>query len=141
MKSWGISEKVVVLQVIKRTRTLDTAKELMGYFLPAATLEYFDITHIVNDKEGLVLFLEEKNIPPAEYSGQTLHSKGFYPEVRVQDFPIRDKKVELSIKRRRWEVQTSGEIVSRNWDLVMKGARLTKEFALFLKDTLGQSSE
>ena len=120
---------------------LDTAKELMGFLLPAGTLEYFDLTHIVKDKEGLVLFLEEKNIPPAEYAGQTLHSKGFYPEVRVQDFPIRDNKVELSIKRRRWEVQSSGEIVSRNWDLVMKGARLTKEFALFLKDTFGQSSD
>jgi hypothetical protein len=54
------------------------------------------------------------------------------PEVRVQDFPIRQHKVELSIKRRRWEVQPSGEIVTRDWDLVMKGARLTKEFALFL---------
>ena len=118
----------------------DTAKELMGFLLPAGTLEYFDLTHIVKDKEGLVLFLEEKNLPPAEYSGQTLHSKGFYPEIRVQDFPIREHKVELSIKRRRWEVQPSGEIVSRNWDLVMKGARLTKEFALFLKDTLGRSS-
>jgi hypothetical protein len=116
---------------------LDTAKELMSYFLPEGTLEYFDLTHVVKDKEGLVLFLEEKNIPPAEYTGQTLHSKGFYPQVRVQDFPIRENKVELSIKRRRWEVQSSGEIVSRNWDLVMKGARLTKEFALFLKEALG----
>lgn len=121
----------------KRNRKLDTAKELMGYFLPEGTLEYFDLTHIVKDKEGLVLFLEEKNIPPAEYKDQTLHSKGFYPEIRVQDFPIREHKVELSIKRRRWEVQPRGEIVSRNWDLVMKGARLTKEFALFLKEALG----
>ena len=116
---------------------MDTAKELMGYFLPEGTLDYFDLTHIVNDKEGLVLFLEEKNVPPAEYAGQTLHSKGFHPEVRVQDFPIRERRVELSIKRRRWEVQSSGEIVSRNWDLIMKGARLTKEFALFLKGALG----
>jgi hypothetical protein len=85
--------------------------------------------------------LFEKNITPAEYAGQTLHSKGFYPEVRVQDFPIRENKVELSIKRRRWEVQSTGEIVSRNWDLVMKGARLTKEFALFLKDAFGRSSD
>jgi transposase len=85
----------------------------------------------------LVLFLEEKNVPPAEYAGQTPHSKEFHPEVRVQDFPIRQHKVELNIKRRRWEVQSSGEIISRNWDLVMKGARLTKEFALFLKDALG----
>ena len=119
----------------------DQEKELLGYFLPAGTLEYFDITHFVKDKVGLVLFLEEKNLPPAEYAGQILHSKGFYPEVRVQDFPIRENKVELSIKRRRWEVQSTGEIVSRNWDLVMKGARLTKEFALFLKDAFGRSSD
>ena len=82
-------------------------------------------------------FLEEKNLPPAEYAAQKLHSKGFYPAVRVQDFPIRQHKVELNIKRRRWEVCASGEIVSRNWDLVMKGARLTKEFALFLKGAIG----
>ena len=126
---------------MKKGQGQDTAKELMGYFLPIGTLEYFDLVHLVKDKDGLVVFLEEKNVPPSEYAGQTLHSKGFYPEVRVQDFPIRDNKVELSIKRRRWEVQSSGEIVSRNWDLVMKGARLTKEFALFLKDTFGQSSD
>jgi hypothetical protein len=115
----------------------DTTKELISYLLPEGTLEYFEITHIVKDKEGLVLFLEERNLPPAEYKDQTLHSKGFLPEVRVQDFPIRQHKVQLSIKRRRWEVQPGGEIVTRNWDLVMKGARLTKEFALFLKGVLG----
>lgn len=115
----------------------DTIKELMGYLLPAGTLDYFELTHIVKDKEGLVLFLEEKNLPPAEYPDQTLHSKGLLPEVRVQDFPIRDQKVILSIRRRRWEIASTGEIVSRNWDLVMQGARLTKEFGLFLKDALG----
>lgn len=62
----------------------DTAKELRGYFLPKGT------------------------IPPSEYAGQTLHSKGFYPEVRGQDFLIRENIVELSIKRRRLEVQSSG---------------------------------
>lgn len=122
---------------MKKEQGQDTTKELMGYLLPEGTLDYFELTHIVKDKEGLVLFLEEKNLPPAEYKDQTLHSKGFLPEVRVQDFPIRHNKVILNIKRRRWEVQSSAEIVSRNWDLVMQGARLTKEFALFLKDALG----
>lgn len=97
----------------------DTLKELMGYLLPAGTLDYLELTHIVKDREGLVLFLEEQNLPPSEYTNQTLHSKGFLPEVRVQDFPIRDQKVILSIRRRRWEIASSGEIVSRNWDLVM----------------------
>ena len=116
---------------------LDTEKELLKYFLPEGTLDYFDLTHVVKDPKGLVLFLEEKNDPPQEYAGRKLHSKGFLPEVKVHDFPIRSNKVELSVKRRRWEVQDTGEIVTRNWDLVMKGARLTKEFALFLKGALG----
>ena len=112
-------------------------KELLKYFLPEGTLDYFDLTRVLKEGQVLVLFLEEKNVTPQEYSGQTVHSKGFFPVVRVHDFPIRKNKVELSIKRRRWEVQATGEVVARNWDLVMKGARLTKEFALFLKGALG----
>ncbi|WEK33688.1 MAG: transposase [Candidatus Pseudobacter hemicellulosilyticus] len=122
---------------MNKSQGQDIVKELMGYLLPAGTLDYFELTHIVKDKEGLVLFLEEKNLPPAEYQDQSLHSKGFLPEVRVQDFPIRDQKVQLSIRRRRWEHPGTGEIISRNWDLVMQGARITKEFGLFLKDALG----
>ena len=104
-------------------------------------MDYFELTHVVKDLKGLVIFLEEKNEPPQEYVGKKLHSKGFLPEVRVHDFPIRENKVELNVKRRRWEVQETGEVVTRNWDLVMKGARLTKEFALFLKDAFGRSSD
>ena len=115
---------------------MEAFKDLMGYLLPAGTLAYFELVNVLKDKEGLVLFLEEKNELPQEYKGQKFHSKGFYPEVRVQDFPIREHKVELSVKRRRWEDPDTGIIVSRNWDLVMKGTRLTKEFAAFLKESL-----
>jgi hypothetical protein len=108
----------------------------MGYLLPAGTLEYFELVNVLKDKEGLVLFLEEKNQVPREYKDQKFYSKGFYPEVRVQDFPIREHKVMLSIRRRRWENSQTGAIVSRDWDLVMKGTRLTKEFAAFLKEVL-----
>jgi hypothetical protein len=116
---------------------LDTEKELLKYFLPEGTLDYFELTHVVKDLKGLVIFLEEKNESPQEYTGQKLHSKGFLPEVRVHDFPIRDNQVALNVKRRRWEIQKTGEIVTRNWDLVTKGAQLTKEFALFFKGALG----
>jgi hypothetical protein len=37
-------------------------KDLMGYLLPVGTLEYFDLIQVIKDKEGLVLFLEEKNV-------------------------------------------------------------------------------
>lgn len=115
---------------------MEALKDLAGYLLPSGTLGYFDLVNVVKANKGLVLFLEEKNELPQEYKGGRYHSKGFLPEVRVQDFPIREYKVELSIKRRRWEDPDTGVIVSRDWDLVMKGTRLTKEFAAFLKETL-----
>ncbi|WP_442913434.1 hypothetical protein [Labilibaculum sp. K2S] len=45
--------------------------------------------------------MSEKNIIPAEYSDQELLSKGFLPEICIQDFPIRDKGLFLYIKQRR----------------------------------------
>lgn len=55
----------------------DQEKELLAYFLPAGTLEYFDITHFVKDKEGLVLFLEEKNLPRPNMQAKHFTPKDF----------------------------------------------------------------
>ncbi|WP_445438679.1 ISAon1 family transposase N-terminal region protein [Dyadobacter crusticola] len=74
-----------------------------------------------------------KNFPPSEYQDQKLDSKGFLPEIYIQDFPIRNQNVTLCIKRRRWEVRETGEIISRDWNVVQQGTRMTKEFADFLK--------
>lgn len=86
---------------------------------------------------GLNIYLEEKNIIPIEYKDQKLESKGFLPEISIQDFPIRGQKVNLCIKRRRWEVKDTGAIITRDWDLVRKGARMTTEFGTFLKGIFG----
>jgi hypothetical protein len=112
-------------------------RQLIELLLPAGILDYFELTNTAKDLKGISIFLEEKNIIPEEYKGQLLHSKGFLPEIEVQDFPIRGQKVALCIKRRRWEVQSTGEIVSRNWTLVRSGARMTTEFGLFLKRIFG----
>lgn len=112
-------------------------KELVTAFLPEGILEYFDISNVSQESEGLCIYLEERNVLPQEYKKELYHSKGFYPETRIQDFPIRGKKVYLCIKRRRWEHQQTGEIVSRDWKLVQSGTRMTAEFAAFLKGVFG----
>ena len=84
--------------------------------------------------EVLHLYFEEKADIPAEFSHLKLHSKGFYPEATLQDFPLRGFKVFLHIKRRRWIDLTSGELKTRAWNLVANGTRMTKEFAAFLKE-------
>jgi hypothetical protein len=112
-------------------------KELVTAFLPGGILEYFDVSNVSRESEGLCIYLEERNILPQEYIKELYHSKGFYPETRIQDFPIRGKKVYLCIKRRRWEHQQTGAIVSRDWKLVQSGTRMTAEFAAFLKGLFG----
>jgi len=46
--------------------------------------------------------------------------------------------VTLVIKRRRWEDVNSGDIITRDWNVVSDGARITKEFGLSLKETFGR---
>jgi transposase len=105
--------------------------------LPEGILEYFELVDSSKEFDGFKISLEEKNIPPAEYKNEVIHSKGFYEEIKVQDFPIRGKKVQLCIKRRRWEIQSTSEIVTRDWTLVKSGTRMTTEFGLFLKGIFG----
>jgi hypothetical protein len=100
--------------------------------LPEGILDYFELSKIVEAIPCLHICLEEKNLPPGEHKDQKLESRGFLPEIYIQDFPIRNQKVTLCIKRRRWEVKNTGEIISRDWNMVQQGTRMTKEFADFL---------
>ena len=106
---------------------------LVNVVLPSGILEFFTITNIVQSAELLSIYLNEKNISPEEYVNDKLSSKGFYEEIKVRDFPIRGKEVYLYIKRRRWLNESTGNIVMRNWEVVAKGTRMTKDFAAFLK--------
>jgi hypothetical protein len=107
--------------------------ELVNLVLPKGILEFFTISNIQQSEETLNIYLNEKNIVPQEYTNNKISSKGFYEEIKVQDFPLRGKGVYLYIKRRRWLNEDTGNIVMRNWELVAKGTRMTQEFASFLK--------
>lgn len=106
---------------------------LISAVLPQGMLEYFTVNKVEPLSDIINIYLEEKNIIPEEYKTDKLSSKGFYDEIKVQDFPIRGKDVFLLIKRRRWVNETQGTIVMRDWELIAKGTRMTKEFAAFLK--------
>lgn len=108
--------------------------DLAKYFLPDGILDYFEIVDDRLENDRVHFYLEEKNIVPQEYESEIAQSKGFSPEITVEDFPLRGKSVLLHIKRRRWTLVDTGKIVKRDWNLVAKGTRITSEFASFLKD-------
>ena len=107
--------------------------EIAELILPNGILEYFNITNVKQSQTEIHILLAEKNLPPEEYAHTKLTSKGFFDEIKVRDFPIRGKHVYLLIKRRRWLDESTGNPVFRDWEMVAKGTRMTKEFATFLK--------
>lgn len=108
--------------------------EILSLFLPQGILDYFDIVDYDVMDSCYVLSLYEKPIVPVEYSSLPLVSKGFYPEILIQDFPARGRSVYLKVQRRRWEDKHSGKTYSRDWSLVASGTRITAEFGAFLKE-------
>jgi hypothetical protein len=119
---------------------LSAQEDLLKLLFPTEIVEYFDLTKVEEVDGTLNFHLEELNLAPAGYLQEQLESKGFLPEIRVQDFPIRGKKVYFHILRRRWRVTATGDIITRDWDLVAKGSRMTQEFGLFLKKIFGPQS-
>ena len=102
--------------------------------LPEGTLDYFDVVDVKERVNEIVIYLEEKNLVPEQYSGEATESKGFYDPVVVQDFPLRGKKVYLNIRRRRWILKKGNDYICRNWRMLAEGTRMTQDFASFLKE-------
>ena len=111
-------------------------QELIHYVLPEEIVESFDLVNLREEEKTLHLYLEECNVVPEEYKDLSLLPNGFYEESTLKDFPLRDKKVVLHIRRRRW-VDKEGTSYSRQWGLVAEGTRYSKEFAAFLKGAFG----
>ncbi len=112
--------------------------KLLRYMLPSEFEENFNLTDVVEKQKGnellLHLYLDEKEIQP---DGRTdLQPNGFYPESCINDFPVRDHRTILHVRRRRWK-DDDGRSYGRDWQLVAKGTRHSVEFAAFLKEYLG----
>ena len=112
--------------------------ELAECLLPEEMVEYFEIVNVSKTKETLDVTLEERNHIIDGYLPGQLRPNGFYEASIIRDYPVRGRKMTFHVKRRRWIDQTTGNSISRRWDLVAEGTRFSKEFAAFLKGMLGQ---
>ena len=106
--------------------------------LPSALLDYFSITKVESTPSEVHIHLDE-NVNSELSSDIHFESKGFMEAAQITDFPIRDHKVILFIRRRRWTDVRTGKSFSIPIDLEVtaKGTRYSKEFAAFLKETYG----
>lgn len=116
----------------------DYLNMLASLVLPAQILDYFLISRVEQTSQEIHISLDEKMNP--ELSNDVhLESKGFMEAVNVTDFPIRDHKVILRIRRRRWTDLSTGKSFSIPIDLnvVPRRPDTPKNLELFLKETYG----
>lgn len=108
-------------------------QDILTAFFPSGLLDYFEVTSYELTEQGYIFSLKEKNIAPQGYKQEELESKGFYKGGDITDFPLRGRRCEYRLSRRKWLVKTTGKIIHRDWNIIAKGTRITKEFASFLK--------
>ncbi|MCE7043963.1 transposase [Dyadobacter sp. CY312] len=113
---------------------------LIELILPEFIIDNYLLTHVEKSEERYHVYLEEKNYPADDDPRKAdLLSKGYFPSITLQNFPIRGHKVFLHIKRRRWLNRAAnrtktGKVEYRDWSEVGEGTRMTSEFAAFLPE-------
>jgi hypothetical protein len=117
--------------------------------LPPSMLDWFNVVDVkmeyikATGKEifnGTIdIYLDERdNRDNAQM--EDLRPNGFTEPTVVNDFPIRDKKVKLHIRRRRWLNSDGRNVLICGYPLAADGTRISPEFAAFLKVCNGNAS-
>lgn len=113
-------------------------ESLARVVLPEEILNSFEIKDVVRTSSEIHIYLDEL-IPEKMRGNPNYESKGFMSATSVTDFPIRDHKVILVIRRRRWtDVRDGSSFTLPLEEIAASGTRLSKEFASFLKETYGR---
>ena len=123
-------------------------KQLAKFILPDGILDYFEVTAICketiekvkemtgNSREVLHIHLDERD--NRNETWHDLRPNGFTESSRINDFPIRDHKVVLHVRRRRWLDKDGHNVIINNYELVAKNTSYSPEFADVLKKMYGQ---
>ena len=121
-------------------------KSLVRFMLPQGILDYFDITKTVEeltekkDETGtpiriLHIYLDELDL--RDETWHDLQPNGFAELRLFNDFPQREHKVVLHVRRRRWLDNDGHNVIMEHLPLVAEGTRYSVEFADFLKKMVG----
>ena len=118
---------------------------LLGFILPESIIDWFEFVNVTEEpiepkkdelfKSRLHIYLDERDNRTNEHL--YLNPNGFTEPTEVADFPIRDHKVMLHIRRRRWKDEAGHNVILNIYPITAEGTRYSEEFAAFLKGSVG----
>lgn len=125
---------------------LSIYESLVGIILPPEMLKFFEVVKVeekslpaekaVGAQPTVIhIHLDERKWPEEECQG--LRPNGFTEPCMINDFPIRDRKVVLHVRRRRWLTEDGHNKVENKYDITAEGTNYSKEFAGVLKKIFG----
>jgi hypothetical protein len=129
-------------------KDIDIYKGLAIYILPDGVTNYFDLVDFSEEpaakgeqlyKTELHLYLDERDNRPEGFAG--IKPNGFTEEKKILDFPVRNRRTVLHVRRRRWltaEGKNAIVELSDTAKIAYEGTAYSKELALFLKRADGQ---
>lgn len=129
----------------KKTSTFDY-EILVRYMLPKGILDTFEVTKVEEECTGvfdetqteiriLHIYLDERDLRDEVW--HDLKPNGFTEPRVFNDFPQREYKVALHVRRRRWLTADGKNHVFESLSLVADGTSYSVEFAAFLKEMVG----
>jgi len=127
-----------------------SADFIISFFLPEGMTDWFEVVNIeeypntgkaqadVLYKSVLNIYLDERDNRKCEQLG--LKPNGFTEPTVIKDYPIRNRKVLLHVRRRRYLDGDGRSIILNQYPLTSDGTKVSVEFGLFFKDSDGYSS-
>ena len=127
-----------------------SADFIISFFLPDGMIDWFEVVKIVEEPNTgkaqadvlynsvLNIYLDERDNREGEQL--SLKPNGFTEPTVIRDYPIRNRKVLLHVRRRRYLDADGRNIILNQYPLTADGTKVSVEFGLFFKDSDGHSS-
>lgn len=130
----------------KKSNTTLAYETLLKITLPEDILEVFEVSNVMEEHTGIIeetgmerriihIHLDERDLRDKEW--HDLRPNGFTEAHSINDFPIRDRKVILHVRRRRWLDGNGKYMILPHESLTAPGTNYSKEFADALKKIFG----
>ena len=118
---------------------------MLSLLFPEGILEWFEATKIeekVNDRAKTDL---EKRMYPKEFhvylderlseeaTERGLRLNGYTEAVTVRDYPVRNRKLMLHVRRRRYQDREGRNVLLNKYKAAANETRLTVEYGIFLE--------
>lgn len=131
----------------KKTSSINT-DFIISFFLPDGMIDWFEVVDMIEQPNTgktqadvlyhsvLNIYLDERDNREGDQLG--LKPNGFTEATVIKDYPIRNRKVLLHVRRRRYLDADGRNIILNQYPLTSDGTKVSVEFGLFFKDDHGQ---